>query len=166
MKRKDFETGIILGLSLPPVPQIPREPIAYSYNGTILPKLPEWDRSVYPFAVLTKRSMLSQTEWKVSIYREMFAIHDANHGVDAFSLLVAGDDYLTATLGYTATEWPALSTTSFTGNNTADNDGTDVSYKQRLCDYDSDYVRWSNHSFNGPNGEEWIVASDPVPVYE
>lgn len=29
-----------------------REPIAYLYNGVRLPKLPEWDRGVYPFAVI------------------------------------------------------------------------------------------------------------------
>lgn len=52
MNRKDFETGIIMGLCLPPVPQIPGEPTAYNYNGTILPKLPEWDRGVYPYAII------------------------------------------------------------------------------------------------------------------
>lgn len=52
MDRKDFEMGIILGLCAPPAPQIPGEPIAYSYNGVVLPKLPEWDRSVYPYACI------------------------------------------------------------------------------------------------------------------
>jgi hypothetical protein len=28
------------------------EPIAYSYNGTVLPPLPEWDKTAYPYAVL------------------------------------------------------------------------------------------------------------------
>jgi hypothetical protein len=27
-------------------------PIAYSYNGVVLPKLPEWDRERYPYAVI------------------------------------------------------------------------------------------------------------------
>jgi hypothetical protein len=29
-----------------------RKPIGYSYNGTVLPELPEWDKSKYPYAVI------------------------------------------------------------------------------------------------------------------
>ena len=29
-----------------------KEPVAYLYNGTRLPKLPEWDKTAYPYAVL------------------------------------------------------------------------------------------------------------------
>ena len=28
------------------------EPIAYSYNGTVWPALPEWDKTTYPYAIL------------------------------------------------------------------------------------------------------------------
>ena len=53
MDRKSFEEGIILALVSPPIPHVvKREPIAYSYNGVILPKLPEWDREKYPYAVI------------------------------------------------------------------------------------------------------------------
>lgn len=31
-----------------------KEPVAYSYNGTILPKLPEWDKTKYSYAVITQ----------------------------------------------------------------------------------------------------------------
>jgi hypothetical protein len=34
-----------------PVP-VQDEPTMYSYNGTVLPKLPEWDKTAYPYAVL------------------------------------------------------------------------------------------------------------------
>lgn len=28
------------------------EPAAYSYNGTVLPKLPDWDKTTYPYAYI------------------------------------------------------------------------------------------------------------------
>ena len=39
-----------------------REPVAYLYNGVRLPKLPEWDREMYPYAYITQN--LSGTVYK------------------------------------------------------------------------------------------------------
>ena len=33
------------------------EPIIYYYNGTVLPKLPEWDKTAYPYAQIRKRKL-------------------------------------------------------------------------------------------------------------
>ena len=33
------------------------EPVAYLYGGVRLPKLPEWDETVYPYAIITERTL-------------------------------------------------------------------------------------------------------------
>ena len=48
--RAGFELGLA-GFSFP-YSKPRRKPTAYLYNGIRLPALPEWDRGVYPFAVL------------------------------------------------------------------------------------------------------------------
>jgi hypothetical protein len=50
-KMKSFVKGILLGLFGHPLPQ-GKEPVAYLYNGVRLPKLPEWDETAYPYAVI------------------------------------------------------------------------------------------------------------------
>ena len=41
-----------MGLCIPERPVRKKLPIAYSYNGVVLPKLPEWDRVKYPYAFI------------------------------------------------------------------------------------------------------------------
>lgn len=57
---KSWLYGFVLGLTEMPLPlkigEKPTEPIAYSYNGVILPKLPEWDREAYPYAVIIPKN--------------------------------------------------------------------------------------------------------------
>jgi hypothetical protein len=57
MDRKSFEEGIILALASPPIPHVvKKQPIAYSYNGVILPALPELsaeDKEIYRHLVVT-----------------------------------------------------------------------------------------------------------------
>lgn len=165
-RRYSYTLGYLMGLCAPPLKLPDKQPTAYSYNGVVLPKLPEWDKTVYPYAVMTESTVASITKYEVRFYRELFAIHDAKFGEDNWSLLINGDDYLTTTIRSTGAEWSALSAKALTGNLIADNNGIEVQYRLRLCNYDSDYVLWSNHTFNGPNREKWIVASDPIPVYE
>lgn len=52
--RKSWLIGFALGLcgKPPPIAGSRREPVAYLYNGVRLPKLPEYDKSVYPYAVI------------------------------------------------------------------------------------------------------------------
>lgn len=44
--------GLILSLFSSPLPEVQKEPVAYLYNGVILPALPEWDRETYPYLVI------------------------------------------------------------------------------------------------------------------
>ena len=48
---RSFQMGLALGLTGKPLP-FKREPVAFLYNGVKLPALPEWDREMYPFAVI------------------------------------------------------------------------------------------------------------------
>ena len=37
-----------------------KTPDGYSYNGVQLPKLPEWDKEMYPYAVISYREGINQ----------------------------------------------------------------------------------------------------------
>ena len=56
MNLKSFLIGLSLGLSGKPLPisggEPSVEPVAYLYNGVRLPKLPEWDKEMYPYAAI------------------------------------------------------------------------------------------------------------------
>ena len=52
--KKDFCTALAMAFGIEGAERVERQPISYSYNGVILPKLPEWDREKYPYAVLVR----------------------------------------------------------------------------------------------------------------
>ena len=147
-KMKSAVMGLIMRLCKPFPKQ--SEPVAYLYNGVRLPKLPEWDRGAYPYAYITTSTVLGITYYTLNICTSMYtAIH--TDYTDEWTLFAEGT-VLTTKIKESATEWGA----------------PEVYYegKMTVCEYGSDYVMWSNHSFYGENGEEWITASVPVPVYE
>ena len=153
-KMRDYVKGLILGLSGKPLPMSQKEPVAYLYNGVRLPKLPEWDREAYPYAYISKSGTGTRTTYCLSICTSLYTSVDEDG--DSWSLYAEG--CLKSVTGIApalidATEWSQL-------------DPYNNGNKYKVCNYDSDYVFWSDHSFSGPNGEEWITASDPVPVYE
>ena len=126
-----------------------RLPVAYLYNGVRLPKLPEWDKTAYPYAYIVQATGLGKTSYTLCVCASMIAEHQ--EGTENWGLF-ATNVMKTKAIKTDATEWPVL-----------------TFYREarfKLCNYPSDYVFWCNHSFDGPNGEEWITASDPVPVYE
>lgn len=52
-KMRSYVKGLILSLCGKPLPlTAKKEPVAYLYNGVRLPKLPEYDKSKYPYAVI------------------------------------------------------------------------------------------------------------------
>ena len=55
-KMRSCVMGLILGQFSSPLPMAQKEPVAYLYNGVRLPKLPEWDREKYPYAVILQRT--------------------------------------------------------------------------------------------------------------
>lgn len=56
MSEQSLKLGFIMGLLCPSEKQVEKEPVAYSYNGVVLPKLPERDREKYPYVTIIKGS--------------------------------------------------------------------------------------------------------------
>ena len=73
-KDKDFLEGLAISAACHVLParKVFREPIAYSYNGVILPKLPEWDREKYPYAVIG----LLDGVYHLTYHYRTFAVYD------------------------------------------------------------------------------------------
>lgn len=56
-KMRSCVMGLILGQFSSPLSMAQKEPVAYLYNGVRLPKLPEWDRETYPYALIYKEEL-------------------------------------------------------------------------------------------------------------
>ena len=52
----NFDNGLILGLTMPWFGSAVEKKgaVAYLYNGVRLPKLPEWDKTTYPYAYIAQ----------------------------------------------------------------------------------------------------------------
>lgn len=114
-----------------------REPIAYLYNGVRLPKLPEWDKTKYPYAYIGTSGM------DTTYYYLCFS--DTLETARNISRIVGtGDENYTLADG----EWgPFLSTSSVAVIWT----NTDIYYIDSLSEV---------------GGTLCLAASDPIPVYE
>lgn len=57
-KMKSCVKGLMMGCCGTPRPlsTAKKEPVAWLYNGVRLPKLPEWDKETYPYAVLVEHN--------------------------------------------------------------------------------------------------------------
>lgn len=141
MNRKDFETGLILGLVSPPVPHVvKKEPIAYSYNGVILPKLPEWDREVYPYAVLQDNGNYH----RLTISSK--PIYGKASGDKVYFSTGSNAEGRTWELYPGDTEW---------------DEGWWTPSVLVLVP-----VLWANHDVLYEDGNLYLAKSDPIPVYE
>ncbi len=144
------------------------EPMAYSYNGAVLPALPEWDREAYPFATIGGIEDLTvafpgvvgrwysfylasvpgywegaTVVYKVPLSTQAWFFTTSQDMVDLFKDL--GNDH--AVVG----QW------FFAGEEQHD---------------DADYVStdlpslWANYDIHDTNGSVYLAASEPVPMYE
>lgn len=147
-KDKDFLEGLAISAACHVLParKVFREPIAYSYNGVILPKLPEWDREKYPYAVIICAAFPYEGEY-------MLFVSDAVVNV----INVFGGDSLQtdgSCLCY------RIENSEFVHYSTLDN--TLISGSE---------IVWANHDIHrGPQDEEpgklVLSASEPIPIYE
>lgn len=65
---RGFLTGIALELSANPLfLDTSKKIVAYSYNGTVLPKLPEWDREMYPYAAMSCATYSTGTIYSLAL---------------------------------------------------------------------------------------------------
>ena len=109
----------------------------YSYNGVVLPALPEWDKETYPYAAITS---LGGSKQFVAFSA------DVHHGKNPF-----GDDTLVAssyqTWLYTPDSWN--------------------SPNYAMPDYVTiEIIFWADFDIYTSDGTLYLAASDPIPVYE
>ena len=127
-------------------------PIAYSYNGTVLPKLPEWDKETYPYAVIyefgdgTGKYLFVMTEPPITYGYSFMGGYRVELSDGAFGKFVAGPH---------DAEWH--------------NDGWYGTEAVGNCHVDE--VLWSNTDIyyhdgasDGLAGTLLIAASEPVPI--
>lgn len=163
---KSWLTGYMLGICGKPLPIQGKTPTAYSYNGVVLPKLPEWDREQYPYAF----------------------IHTLNDGVDGYMLTVCStkcqiSDGLHLTLPvvngqkcvslYTTSQeaYERYSKVGFPASSVGLLSWGEVSppYDVRTDGSISiaDVIVWTNYDLTLKGSDTvFLSASDPIPVYE
>lgn len=151
MTENEFKLYLALGLCAPGVWGGQKEATMYSYNGVVLPKLPEWDKTAYPYAILYHPGFLSiydETKNVLMVSDSTFIFNGSQYRPNG--------DYKT---GKSEIEIDAESTWSdFTYHEYNDADGG--FYKSVAKVY------WSNHDILNDDGTIHLSASDPVPVYE
>lgn len=138
-----------------PYPYSHRAPVAYLYNGIRLPALPEWDRGVYPYAVIEYYGGLAH----LIVFDAAVSYNKYNLSSTATASGLGEKDgskvsYMVATLmsGGEAISTPIFGDTVYSG--------------QCYGASESDIV-WANYDVaDNKNGGTLIAASDPIPVYE
>lgn len=117
----------------------PDEPTAtkYSCNGTVLPALPEWDKEMYPYAVIVGTTLFVSSD---PFEPKKFGDYNG------YQVVYNSDMEAQVTDG----AWTALSAVRITAG----------------IGYDRWLITWSNYDMIDIDGNLTIAASDPVPVYE
>lgn len=161
-KMRSSVMGLILGQFSSPLPMAQKEPVAYLYNGVRLPKLPEWDRGVYPYAVIVhyNYSLMHKHVYVLYLMKDInirkvfesapgfpFEYMFYQAGDIEYSVEIIKDKY--------ATEW---------------GEPTELEESKRFSIGD---IMWTNSDIvlafdtgTGDAGTLYLAASEPVPVYE
>ena len=130
---------MIFNLMKPVLTEEP-EPIAYSYNGVVLPPLPEWDKETYPYA------FINASIGKVLKVSKEPALYGPYKPVGGASLIYWG-----------ANKTSVLSNGVW-GSFGEESDSSNSASTSKI---------WSNHDIiNTEDGSVYLAASEPVPVYE
>ena len=116
-----------------------REPIAYSYNGTVLPPLPEWDKEVYPYAYIT---------YKSSLFR-LLTLSKKKHAYSVTSCLFSSEIDTWLVWELQDGTWEAINPYMNIAPVIWSN--TDIYYKDNVEDV---------------GGTIYLTASEPIPIYE
>lgn len=168
-KMRSFLKGLALGLAGKPLEFAPgEEPTAFFYGrvakegetpthtfdgvdyvGAILPPLPEWDKTVYPYALITE------------------VVQGERYHFVAFSTkpMAHPDNIMPEYIWYGTQPTDDGATIEYICR-TTDNDGW-------VFKHDSSYfrdplfnLRWANHDALNTDGTIYLSAIDPIPIYE
>jgi hypothetical protein len=131
-------------------------PVAYLYNGVRLPKLPEWDKEKYPYAII---ALVGTSGFGGSIYS--LRMPEDN------SVVTYGD---ANTQAINANKSSLFSNVmGVTDENASSKSWADVKqYSMGDIDnyIDLDTIIWTNFDIYKTDGTLYLAASDPIPVYE
>lgn len=110
----------------------------YSYNGTVLPKLPEWDKTAYPYAMIT-----SNVIGTTLFITDKVGVHDSTINFTSvtkmsYSLKTVGDKWV---LAY------------------------EPNYYEEYHFAFTNLI-WSNYDILNTDGSAFNGATEPIPVYE
>lgn len=158
-KQQFFWIGYMLGCELRNTrPEM--EPVAYLYNGVRLPKLPEWDKTKYPYAVMYANQSLNFDY----VYSATLFLTDVPLFTEALT------SYRYSLMAKTSGNCIVYENILTQGANWVRSYGRDVSFEPGGCLEDglsAEHLTWSNYDVLDYDAEEVrLAASDPVPVYE
>jgi hypothetical protein len=144
---KSFQTGLALGLAGKPLP-IKKEPAEYLYNNIRLPKLPEYDKETYPYAVIG-----SYYDGWITYYRLYLASRTVS--MDSDSIDIKGPAKYMSCNYYTGeANWR-----NFSGQNEVQSGYVVSPYMTPIwANHD---IRWWTYPY-----DLRLPASEPVPVQE
>ena len=137
---QSFRNGFFLGLCGMPMPISSKTPTAYSYNGVVLPGLPEWDKETYPYAFIctdTSGNSIAYFTEKKSYVDSVSNRALTPESQCSFIKSVLKDG-----------KWGALS--------------NQYTYYGVV----PDILVWTNCDILYKDGTMYLAASDPIPVYE
>ena len=156
---KSWLTGFALGYAGRPLPVL-GEAAYYLYNGVKLPKLPEWDREKFPYAVIEYcgdrmgyRTLYCFSEPKQLVYSD---------SLNAWRLYIPdGEVYLRSYRGiYANTEDEARDFLE----NAEYPEPTEKTGAEWLAQ--ASELLWANYDIYDADGNLHLSTSNPVPIYE
>ena len=124
-----------------------RQLVAYLYDGVRLPKLPEWNKEAYPYG------------WIFSLTGSSFGFH-----------LCSERPYIYAETGYMRGPSGALTDMGWLCNSNRMTkwiaESTNGNGRTSTGEDDMVVPLWTNFDLLDDNGDLFLAASEPVPVYE
>lgn len=126
---------------------IPVELVGYSYNGTVLPALPEWDKETYPYAVITGSyvNYFGEILYALALTQTP-CTYDEETG---YIITEKREYFLSSTFRWAKGKWSNVER-----------------YKMASDWANRDDFVWTNHDIVNADGSVHYLASNPVPVYE
>jgi hypothetical protein len=114
--------------------------VGYSYNGTVLPELPEWDKTVYPYAYIQM--------WDTGTQLVLLADYE----------MVIND----------AGKWAIKPVNGHVTYNysTSDSEWFKPFIPGGLPVPRVEFIKWANFDILNEDGSVYLSASAPIPVYE
>lgn len=139
-----------------------KQPVAFLYNGVRLPELPEWDKTVYPYAVI----LSSQSTYANLIVSTVPLYYTpVKSGFSTTHRLGAKADGSMLAFVYDSTNDDEVKRTSFVRDPDRDVEG--FTAKENVKTLTLTSPKWANYDLlYYADDTVCVTASEPVPVYD